>query len=169
MEKFLWIAGALSAFLLCNSHSAQQIEHEQAELSDPCIRSFIVADPTEAENGMKNDLSVERKEKRLKSSLRSSFECDVYTAYPEILEIRSKYSANINASRTIRFKWDSAANKERERSGPLGYRADPDNCQKFYQCAHGKWVSKDCPAGLAWNSDTATCDWPRNVPECNFA
>uniref|UniRef100_A0A915BQ46 Chitin-binding type-2 domain-containing protein n=1 Tax=Parascaris univalens TaxID=6257 RepID=A0A915BQ46_PARUN len=61
-----------------------------------------------------------------------------------------------------------ASEKCNESGGLPGYRADPYNCQKFYQCAHGRWVSKECPAGLAWNSNVATCDWPRNVPECNF-
>ncbi|KHN81110.1 putative chitinase 3 [Toxocara canis] len=167
MEKFLWIAGALSAFLLCNSHSAQQIEHEQAELSDPCIRSFIVADPTEAENGMKNDLSVERKERYsicMKGSLHVP-KSPVGRRFRTLINAFAPSSCDNVGSRQLDIENESC----NERSGPLGYRADPDNCQKFYQCAHGKWVSKDCPAGLAWNSDTATCDWPRNVPECNFA
>ncbi|VDK44781.1 unnamed protein product [Anisakis simplex] len=55
-----------------------------------------------------------------------------------------------------------------ESGGALGYRADPSNCKKFYQCAQGRWVSKDCPPGLVWNSNAVVCDWPRNVPECNF-
>ncbi|KAM3720705.1 Peritrophin-44 [Dirofilaria immitis] len=47
----------------------------------------------------------------------------------------------------------------KESDDSTGYRADPTNCQKFYQCVHGKWVSKTCPAKLYWNVEKTTCDW----------
>ncbi|VDK49988.1 unnamed protein product [Gongylonema pulchrum] len=53
-----------------------------------------------------------------------------------------------------------------ESGGPSGYRADPLDCKKFYQCAQGKWVSKKCPAALFWNPEKSVCDWPRNVSLC---
>lgn len=49
---------------------------------------------------------------------------------------------------------------------PSGYRADPKDCGKFYQCAHGSWVPKTCPANLAFNPTIAVCDWPTNVAGC---
>uniref|UniRef100_A0A0R3RZG0 Chitin binding peritrophin-a domain protein n=1 Tax=Elaeophora elaphi TaxID=1147741 RepID=A0A0R3RZG0_9BILA len=63
-----------------------------------------------------------------------------------------------------RCEKDSAADDARqetckESSGSIGYREDPNDCHKFYQCAHGKWVSKACPAKLYWNAEKITCDW----------
>ncbi|VDK53719.1 unnamed protein product [Anisakis simplex] len=54
----------------------------------------------------------------------------------------------------------------KESSGRSGYRADTENCHKFYQCAHGKWVHKDCPGTLVWNSDALVCDWPQEGQQC---
>jgi hypothetical protein len=47
-----------------------------------------------------------------------------------------------------------------------GFRADGENCGRFYQCASGKWVSKECPANTVFNSMIGVCDWPANVPGC---
>ncbi|KAI6234245.1 Chitin binding Peritrophin-A domain protein [Aphelenchoides fujianensis] len=47
-----------------------------------------------------------------------------------------------------------------------GYRRDRNVCSKFYQCANGVWVPKDCPSGTVFNTPLAVCDWPRNVPGC---
>merc|ERR1712127_585380 len=41
--------------------------------------------------------------------------------------------------------------------------ADPEECSLYYVCVHGDAVSMPCPAGLAWNTDLNTCDWPDNV------
>lgn len=49
--------------------------------------------------------------------------------------------------------------KLQENGGPIGYRRDPNDCHKFYQCTQGKWISKTCPAKLYWNAETITCDW----------
>ncbi|EJD75226.1 hypothetical protein LOAG_17593 [Loa loa] len=53
----------------------------------------------------------------------------------------------------------------KESGGPNGYRADSNDCHKFYQCAHGKWISKSCPAKLYWNVEKTTCDW---LPDNNY-
>merc|ERR1712127_465639 len=41
--------------------------------------------------------------------------------------------------------------------------ADPEDCGLYYVCVHGDAVSMPCPAGLYWNTDLNTCDWPDNV------
>ncbi|VBB32854.1 unnamed protein product, partial [Acanthocheilonema viteae] len=65
---------------------------------------------------------------------------------------------------TRRCEKDSAIDDVRygtckESGGSIGYRADPNDCHKFYQCVHGKWISKVCPAKLYWNTGKVTCDW----------
>ncbi|KAI8795744.1 dentin sialophosphoprotein [Biomphalaria glabrata] len=40
---------------------------------------------------------------------------------------------------------------------------DPNDCTKFYQCAHSKPFLMTCPAGLYFNTDIDVCDWPSNV------
>jgi len=47
-----------------------------------------------------------------------------------------------------------------------GFRADGEDCSRCYQCASGKWVSKECPTGTIFNSMIGVCDWPANVPGC---
>ncbi|KAH9514181.1 hypothetical protein Btru_030483 [Bulinus truncatus] len=39
----------------------------------------------------------------------------------------------------------------------------PNDCTKFYQCAHSKPFLMSCPAGLYFNTDIDVCDWPSNV------
>ncbi|KAI1729761.1 chitin binding peritrophin-A domain-containing protein [Ditylenchus destructor] len=56
--------------------------------------------------------------------------------------------------------------KCKESAGIDGFRADGQTCSKFYQCANGVWVPKDCAANLAFNPAIGVCDWPRNVPGC---
>ena len=48
------------------------------------------------------------------------------------------------------------------------YLADPNDCQKFYQCAHGRAVQKVCSRGTLWNdwNGKKGCNWPRNVDCC---
>uniref|UniRef100_A0A0N4Z0S3 Chitin-binding type-2 domain-containing protein n=1 Tax=Parastrongyloides trichosuri TaxID=131310 RepID=A0A0N4Z0S3_PARTI len=53
-----------------------------------------------------------------------------------------------------------------ESGGAAGYKGDDYDCTKFYQCAHGKWVQKQCPPGTAWNQKITTCDHKRNVKTC---
>lgn len=70
-----------------------------------------------------------------------------------------------------RCERDSVIDGERyetckESGGPTGYRADPNDCHKFYQCAHGKWVSKACPDKLYWNMEKTTCDWLPDDDSC---
>uniref|UniRef100_A0A915Q686 Chitin-binding type-2 domain-containing protein n=1 Tax=Setaria digitata TaxID=48799 RepID=A0A915Q686_9BILA len=74
----------------------------------------------------------------------------------------SKRTCEKGSSSTADTKYETC-----EESGDaVGYRADPIDCRKFYQCAHGKWVSKTCPAKLYWNMEKTTCDWPYNVESC---
>uniref|UniRef100_A0A0K0EF99 Chitin-binding type-2 domain-containing protein n=1 Tax=Strongyloides stercoralis TaxID=6248 RepID=A0A0K0EF99_STRER len=54
-----------------------------------------------------------------------------------------------------------------ESGGAAGYKAHDYDCRKFYQCAHGKWVEKDCGPGTAWNQKIVTCDHIGKVPNCN--
>ncbi|XP_045506677.1 vegetative cell wall protein gp1-like [Colias croceus] len=49
-----------------------------------------------------------------------------------------------------------------------GYFPSPSgDCGKYIMCQVGKATEMTCPAGLAFNSVTAICDWPANVPSCN--
>ncbi|KAH7707715.1 Neurotrypsin [Aphelenchoides avenae] len=49
----------------------------------------------------------------------------------------------------------------------VGYKPHPADCAKFYQCAHGSWVEKQCGPGTAYNPNVGVCDWPYNVPGCD--
>ena len=53
-----------------------------------------------------------------------------------------------------------------ESPGLSGFRPERRNCQKFYQCAHGKWVPKDCPAGTAFAPELGVCNHIHQVPSC---
>ena len=53
-----------------------------------------------------------------------------------------------------------------------GYHRDPNNCAVFYNCidnGQGGWTvySYTCPSGLVFDTTSASCTWPANVPECN--
>ena len=50
---------------------------------------------------------------------------------------------------------------------PNGFYADPGDCAKYYQCAHGTPYHYSCPAGTLWNQDRLYCDWVANV-ECEL-
>nr|AFD28282.1 chitin-binding protein [Holotrichia oblita] len=41
--------------------------------------------------------------------------------------------------------------------------ADTDNCAIYYQCDWGKYVVKNCPATLYFNTENSQCDYLRNV------
>ncbi|CAG5135417.1 unnamed protein product [Candidula unifasciata] len=41
--------------------------------------------------------------------------------------------------------------------------AHPEECTKFYQCAHLKPFLFTCPSGLYFNTHLEVCDWPSNV------
>jgi hypothetical protein len=40
------------------------------------------------------------------------------------------------------------------------YRSHETDCQKFYQCAFGRWHEKNCPAGLHFSIKSKQCEWP---------
>ena len=44
-----------------------------------------------------------------------------------------------------------------------GLLANPQDCTKFYQCAHGVAVSMNCPAGLEFSTAAARCEFPSNA------
>ncbi|KAK0424632.1 hypothetical protein QR680_008760 [Steinernema hermaphroditum] len=50
---------------------------------------------------------------------------------------------------------------------PEGFKPNPTDCGRFFQCAKGSWTPKKCKAGLVFNPAIAICDWPRNVPGCD--
>lgn len=39
----------------------------------------------------------------------------------------------------------------KESAGIDGFRLNKNNCSKFYQCASGKWIEKNCSASLAFS------------------
>ncbi|VDK88648.1 unnamed protein product [Litomosoides sigmodontis] len=76
------------------------------------------------------------------------------------------------SSSSGRCEKDSAVADDRrfeictESASAIGYRADPNNCRKFYQCTHGKWIARVCPAKSYWNAEKTACDWSRNDELC---
>ena len=48
-------------------------------------------------------------------------------------------------------------------SDPNGLYGHPNDCQKYYQCAHGTPYEYTCAAGLLWNDSIKACDWAANV------
>ena len=49
------------------------------------------------------------------------------------------------------------------KTDPNGFYAHPIDCQKYYQCAHGKPYEYSCAVGTLWNKNTSQCDWEANV------
>ncbi|CAG9575663.1 unnamed protein product [Danaus chrysippus] len=48
-----------------------------------------------------------------------------------------------------------------------GYFSLPSGaCDKYIMCQEGLATVMSCPAGLAFNIATSSCDWPSNVPDC---
>ena len=50
---------------------------------------------------------------------------------------------------------------------PNGFYRHPNDCQKYYQCAHGTPYEYTCASGLLWNNLMNYCDWAANV-QCNL-
>ena len=50
---------------------------------------------------------------------------------------------------------------------PNGFYPHPNDCQKYYQCAHGTPYEYTCASGLLWNNLMNYCDWAANV-QCNL-
>jgi len=48
-----------------------------------------------------------------------------------------------------------------------GHFGDPNDCTKFYKCAHGTPIAEFCPATLFWNQANEQCDWPEQTL-CQF-
>ncbi|EFX82142.1 hypothetical protein DAPPUDRAFT_316732 [Daphnia pulex] len=51
-----------------------------------------------------------------------------------------------------------------------GNYGDPSSkcSSKFYICAHGNVFQRSCSAGTVYRANTLQCDWPRNVPGCEW-
>jgi hypothetical protein len=49
-----------------------------------------------------------------------------------------------------------------------GYYRHPTDCHRFVQCFASQTFVLECAPGLVFNprEEAMTCDWPRNVPEC---
>ncbi len=45
---------------------------------------------------------------------------------------------------------------------PNGRFPHPD-CTQFYVCVSDEPIAMDCPAGLHWNDEIKSCDWPQNA------
>jgi len=72
--------------------------------------------------------------------------------------------------------WDTSRNIEKSLStaqskfqcpASEGHFPDPDNCEVYYQCAHGTSTKYHCQGGLKWNVNTDQCDWETNV-DCSL-
>ncbi|XP_064292023.1 uncharacterized protein LOC135309713 [Plodia interpunctella] len=46
-------------------------------------------------------------------------------------------------------------------------RATSSECGYYHRCVEGKALEMQCPPGLAFNPETARCDWPDLVASCN--
>lgn len=52
------------------------------------------------------------------------------------------------------------------RDGPCNegdYSGDPNACDVYYICDHGRKIMFRCQTGLYWNNNQKVCDWPANV------
>ena len=49
---------------------------------------------------------------------------------------------------------------------PNGFYPNPTDCQKYFQCGHGRPYAMTCALGTLWNAQLKYCDWPSNV-QCN--
>ncbi|CAH1785311.1 unnamed protein product [Owenia fusiformis] len=45
----------------------------------------------------------------------------------------------------------------------FGLFTDPEDCTKWWHCAHNTPFHMDCPLGLHFNTKTSQCDWPENA------
>lgn len=45
---------------------------------------------------------------------------------------------------------------------------NPLSCTSYYTCSSQDAVLVECPGGLVFNPAYQLCDWPYNVPTCNF-
>jgi len=46
---------------------------------------------------------------------------------------------------------------------PNGYYPDPDNCERYYQCANNAGSSNSCAGGTIWDPELNLCNWIAQV------
>lgn len=51
-------------------------------------------------------------------------------------------------------------------NGPLF--ANPNDCNSYFVCLHGRPFKMPCPFSLHWNDENKVCDWPQNA-NCKLA
>jgi hypothetical protein len=49
----------------------------------------------------------------------------------------------------------------------FGYFPHPSDCSQYYVCVFGGALLESCTGGLMYSNELQTCDWPRNVNQCN--
>ncbi|XP_067141190.1 protein obstructor-E-like [Centruroides vittatus] len=50
-----------------------------------------------------------------------------------------------------------------------GLFPDKDDCASFWNCVDGKGTKSSCPHPLVFSIKRGTCDWPKNVDDCEAA
>lgn len=63
--------------------------------------------------------------------------------------VNSKAIPGRNGSKRLRCP----SPNEENASTPVTLHGNPDDCSKFFYCAHGRLVSFDCPDGLHFNNE----------------
>lgn len=49
-----------------------------------------------------------------------------------------------------------------------GLFPDKDDCRSFWNCVDGKGTKSSCPQSLVFSTRRGTCDWPKNVDDCEL-
>ncbi|KAH3863080.1 chitotriosidase-1-like isoform X2 [Dreissena polymorpha] len=68
------------------------------------------------------------------------------------------WASNVDCSAKTEPRVMSFCQNKRE-----GLYEDPNNCAKYYKCAHGRTELHTCPTGTKWSTTIGLCDWTVNV------
>ncbi|VDN60257.1 unnamed protein product [Dracunculus medinensis] len=71
------------------------------------------------------------------------------------------HCVNFDYRNGLLFNRNFADDSCTESSEKDGYREDPYDNNRYYQCAQGRWIHMNCPPNLVWNPDVAVCDWKK--------
>ncbi|XP_077869957.1 chitotriosidase-1-like [Saccoglossus kowalevskii] len=52
-------------------------------------------------------------------------------------------------------------------TSPSGLYRNPNDCNKYIQCANGYRYDRNCGPGTVFNPQCTCCDWAYNVDGCN--